>query len=158
MTSILRDALLATVLATVVALGTNAVRSRGLPLVQKEAYQLLVPCPEVTGPVPEMAASDPRLTARGTLVIDARTAEEYAAWHLPGARNVPFDFLSPTRPEVVSELAASGAPLVAVYGDGLDPDSGRELAAELMKKGIRNVLHVTGGAPALGGPASEELP
>ena len=97
-----------------------------------------------------MAPDDPRLARQGVLVIDARSPAEFRAWHLPGARSVPFDYLEPIGDGALRDVASSGAPLVAVYGDGADPDSGRELAKELSARGVRAVFHVQGGAPALG--------
>ena len=38
---------------------------------------------------------------------------------------------------------------MVVYGDGLEPDSGEELAKEIAGKGIRNVSFVQGGVKAL---------
>ena len=41
---------------------------------------------------------------------------------------------------------------MVVYGDGGDPDSGEQWAALLSGAGIKNVVFVKGGAPALGQP------
>ncbi|MFH1437767.1 MAG: hypothetical protein ABIJ56_18815, partial [Pseudomonadota bacterium] len=49
----------------------------------------------------------------------------------------------------LKEIASSGASMVVVYGDGDDPDSGKELGRELAGQGIRNVHYVEGGAPAI---------
>jgi len=144
-----RDAALVTAGCAVVAFGTNALRSMGIPVVAREPYQILVPCPDEVGESIEMAADDARLRSSGTLLIDARDTADYAAWHLERARSVPYDFLDPVNEKAVQEIASTGASVVAVYGDGAEPDSGRELAREIAGKGIRNVHHVVGGAPAL---------
>ena len=94
-----------------------------------------------------VAAGDPRLGS--ALIVDARPPEERGSFVWPGALEIPYDYLSPTPPEAVQRIAASGAPRVVVFGDGGDPDSGEQLARELAGKGLRNVCFVRGGAPAL---------
>lgn len=137
----------------VVAVASNAVRSNGIPLVQKEPYAILVPCPELVAEAEEMAPGDPRVNDGRTLLIDVRSPEEFKAWHLPSARNQPFDWLGPPVDDEVKRIArdtaASQAQRVVVYGDGDDPDSGREWARLLAGAHIRNVFFVRGGAPAL---------
>jgi rhodanese-related sulfurtransferase len=144
-----RDAALVAALCVVVSLAVNGVRTGGIPVVAREPYQILVPCPDEHGESEPMEAADPRLHAKGTVVVDAREKKDFDAWHLPGARNVTYDFLDPVSAKAVGELVADGAALVVVYGDGGDPDSGRELAREIAGRGVRNVHHVTGGATAL---------
>lgn len=145
----LRDAILVVAGCAAVGLSFNALRSGGIPVVQREQYDLLVPCPDISAEVDPMEPADPRLAEASTLVVDAREAEAFAGWHHPRARNVVYDFLDPVGEDAVRDIARSGARLVAVYGDGADPDTGRELAKEIASKGIRNVHFVRGGAPAL---------
>jgi rhodanese-related sulfurtransferase len=145
-----RDAAIVVALCAAAGIGTNAARRDGIPLIQKEEYQILVPCPELTGEVGLLEPDDARLKERGTLIIDARSVTQFDAWHLPDARSLPYDYLEPVAEKAVKELVASRASLIAVYGDGADPDSGHELAKELVAKGIRNVFQIKGGAPALG--------
>jgi len=132
-----------------IGLAVNGVRGDGIPLVQRTEYQILVPCPETTGDVETLLAGDSTLHDTRTLLVDARSGVEYERWHMPGATNVPFDYLDPTDPAAIHAMASSGARRVVVYGDGEDPDSGEQLAKELSGKGIRNVGFVVGGATAL---------
>lgn len=148
---IVRDAIIATLVCSVAGLAFNAVRPSGIPLIADTTYEIFVPCPEPLGEVEPLSPGDPRIQDGKALRIDARSAEEYAAWHLPDARHVPFDYLEGVPDEVVRRVAGSGAALVVVYGDGGDPDSGREMARELAGRGVRNVFFVQGGAPALRG-------
>ena len=149
----LRDAVIVLVGCAALALGVNAARARPLPLVAKEPYQILVPCPVLSGQADELTPSDPSLRAAGTLLVDARSATEFGAWHADQALSIPYDFLASVPAAAVHRVLGSGASRVVVYGDGGDPDSGRELAKELAAKGIRNVGFVKGGAPALRGAA-----
>lgn len=155
---ILRDAAIVTALSVVTALVVNAVRAEGIPLVQKEEYDILVPCPEPVGDPEKIAADDPRIKDDKSLLLDVRSKEEFTDWHLEGARNQPFDWLGPPVDEevgtVAKQVAASRAQRVIVYGDGDNPDSGREWAKLLSGARIKNVFYVEGGAPAL----NAELP
>lgn len=145
----LRDAIGVVIGCSLVALVVNAVRSEGIPLVAREAYQILVPCPETRGEAAALAPDAAAWRNPRALIVDARPATEFARWHAASALNVPYDYLEPTPPAVIQRIAASGAAEVIVYGDGGDPDSGEQLARELAGKGIRNVSYLTGGAAAL---------
>jgi hypothetical protein len=147
---VIRDALAVTLGCAAIGIGFNAIRTKGIALIQKEPYAILVPCPDLAGEVSPLAPEDALLREAGTLVLDARSSSEYQAWHVPSARHLPFDYLEPVPEKEVRAILSSGAARVVVYGDGSDPDSGRELAKEIAAKGVRNVFHLTGGAPALG--------
>jgi hypothetical protein len=139
--------------STLLALAANAVRPSTLPLVARVPYETLVPCPEPGGPVLALEPDDPALASERSFLVDARGAREYRARHLPGAVNVPFDWLEPLPGEQLRELAraiaASRAARVVVYGDGGRPDSGEYLGREISGRGIKYVHFVRGGAPAL---------
>lgn len=155
----LMDAVCVTAVSCFAALVFNAVRPDGLPVVATTPYQVLVPCPEPGGPVQEMAAGDPALGEVRTFFVDARSLEEYQARHLPGAVNLPYDWLDPVSEDrllaLALEIAGSGATRVVVYGDGGRPDSGEHLGREISGRGIKNVYFISGGAPAA---LTEEAP
>ena len=131
-------------------LAFNSLRPGGIPVIQRKAYDILVPCPEKVGEVKSMSPADfARLDRKGILVIDARESERFHEWHVPGALSVPFDYLMPVTDESLKSIASARVKMVVVYGDGLDPDSGRELGRELSGKGIRNVHFIKGGAEAV---------
>jgi rhodanese-related sulfurtransferase len=136
-----------------VALMVNAVRDDRLPLVAHEEYTILVPCPEPVGEAQPLKPDDPKVRAKNSLVIDARSPEEFQSWHLPGAMNLEFDWLGPPPDKevalVAKKMAATRTQNIVVYGDGGDPDSGREWARLLSGARLKNVHYVTGGAEAL---------
>lgn len=150
----LRDAIIVALGCAVVAVGINGLaHPEGIPLVAAKAYETLVPCPVPGGAVEPVDADSTLVDDEATFVVDARLGAEFGRWHLPRAVNINYDYLDPTPPSVIRELssdiARSRAQRVVVYGDGDDPDTGRLLAKEIAGQGIRNVVFVRGGAPAL---------
>jgi len=146
----LRDAGIVVVLSVLAALSFNTLRGAGsIPLVAREAYRILVPCPEPVGEVELILASEVRWGGARELVLDARLVQERRVWATDQALHVPFDFLEPVSDETLAELVASNAARVVVFGDGLVPDSGHELARELAGRGMVNVFSVEGGWPAV---------
>ena len=147
------EAALIAVASSGLALGVNALRECGLPLVATAPYQTMVPCPEPGGPVAGLDAGDPVLNEPRIFLIDARDRAAFESWHLPGAVNVPFDWLDPIpaleMKLLAATIASSRAIRVIVYGAGDSPDSGEHLAREISGRGIRGVHFVQGGAPAL---------
>lgn len=84
-------------------------------------------------------------TARGAVFVDARTAEEFAAGHIPGATNLPFDDVF-KNPELARAFADRGLPVV-VYCGGGDCELARSLAFSLIDAGHKRVLVFKDGLP-----------
>lgn len=107
--------------------------------------------PDVAGPLEVDLPLLAKLVAAGAaLVVDARDASEYAAGHIPGAVNVPFDdaYRNPGRLEA---LEARGRPIV-VYCSGGTCESSRMLAEMLVRDhGRRRVLVFEAGFPGWAG-------
>ena len=89
------------------------------------------------------------LDGQGKSCENHRGETDFKGWHPEGAWNIPFDYILPVTDGDIRKVASSGASGVIVYGDGGEPDSGRELARELAGRGINNVSCVAGGAQAL---------
>ena len=100
-----------------------------------------------------MAANAPDVLADDSFVVDARSKQEFDAWHVRRAINISYDYLDPTPKETLKGLAEtiarSRAKRVVVYGDGDTPDTGEQLAKEVSGHGIKHVFFVEGGAPEL---------
>ena len=152
---ILRDAIIAAAIFASVAFVVNAVRSDGLPLIADKPYDIFVPCPETLGVVEMMPSDDARILDEGSFLVDARSQEEFNAWHLDGAICITYDYLDPISPEelknITMNIAQSGKARLVVYGDGDGGQgtTGYELGRELAGNGIKNVFVIEGGADAL---------
>ena len=148
-----RDATIVVLAAAAIGVVSNLVRHKEkLSWIQATPYDLLVPCAEPVGQAQIIQASSPLVLDRTSLVIDARATSDYAEWHIEHAINVPFDWLGPPVQDDVTRvtqmITRSNVKRVIVYGDGDNPDSGREWARLLSGGGIRNVSFIDGGAPA----------
>ncbi|HNU68506.1 MAG TPA: rhodanese-like domain-containing protein [Myxococcota bacterium] len=151
---IVRDAIVVAAASAAVGILFNLAREEGIPLVAESPYEIFVPCPEPLGEVDAVLPTSGLLDqveirAGRTLVIDAGSSSDFSSWHLRGAINIPFDYIEPVADQVIRRVASSRARHVVVYGDGADPDSGRELARELAGRGISNIAFVEGGVQAL---------
>lgn len=79
------------------------------------------------------------LQQAGATVIDVRQPAEFAAAHVPGARNLPLDALDP------AAFAAHAGPLLVIcQGGGRSRDACGRLAAA----GVADVVDIAGGTAA----------
>lgn len=81
-----------------------------------------------------------RKSGAAPLVIDVRTAEEYAAGHIPGALNVPFDQVADRVDEI---RAPHGVALYCMVGP-----RARKGESALLAVGYDKVFHIEGGLAA----------
>jgi rhodanese-related sulfurtransferase len=82
----------------------------------------------------------------GVLVVDVRTAEEYAAGHLPGARRVQLDEIAAAI-DAGEFPATSDAPLLVYCRAG---SRSVQAAALLSERGFQRVYDLEGGITAWG--------
>lgn len=148
------DAMIMTAICSALGLAVNAwIHPHPLKLIADKPYETMVPCPVPGGKATALPCTDQRLYAKDSFIIDARDKASFDAWNVKGSMNVPFDYLDPTPPEMIEQVArkaaSSHARRVVVYGDGQDPDTGEQLAKEISGKGIKNVFFVVGGAEAI---------
>ena len=80
----IRDAVVVVVASAILALGTNAVRADGIPLVAREPYRIFVPCPEPSGEIFEIEPGHVRWgegrgsVPRGRLIRDSSSSRAVA--------------------------------------------------------------------------------
>ncbi len=83
---------------------------------------------------------DQRTSGEAPVVIDVRTAAEYAAGHVPGAINISFDQVA----ERISEVdAPHGVALYCMVGP-----RARKGETALLAAGYESVFHLEGGLAA----------
>ncbi len=138
----------------------NHFRSEGIPLVAKADYAIFVPCPETVTEAAKVtldqAGDDNLAFPAGAVLVDARPPEAFAAGHLPGAVNLPYDELDGVDPEAVAALVAQvGSGQAIVYCDGWEEEEdpalryahppSEFLADELKSAGLEKVTSLTGG-------------
>ncbi|MBW2734487.1 MAG: hypothetical protein JRH20_19040 [Deltaproteobacteria bacterium] len=145
--------------ASVLGWGVNAARRASLPLVAPFSYAH--DCPE------KFVLSSPQVAAKlalrlaqkqpgEVLFVDARPTELFSADHPPGARSIPYSFITPFG-------AGAAAPLRAYKHIFLYCDSPKDrlagLQAELMRKaGLSQVRTIKGGLAALRGASPSTRP
>jgi phage shock protein E len=109
------------------------------------AAVLALPVSADSPPVEAPTVTPAELQARresGTapVVIDVRSAAEFATGHIPGAVNIPFDEVA----ERISEVdAPNGVALYCMVGP-----RARKGEAALLASGYVSVLHIEGGLAA----------
>jgi rhodanese-related sulfurtransferase len=138
------------------------------PLPKSAAPSPAAPAPGTTPPAPPPAATAPTgdlpvipdldrpiqielatlkklHDAGAVLVVDARTAYEYADGHIAGAVNLPYnDALKD--PGRVERLGEAGRP-IAVYCSGSGCELSMDLAKLMIERGRKKVLVYEGGWP-----------
>lgn len=83
--------------------------------------------------------------ADAALIVDARDPEEYAAGHIPGAVNLPYDEVI-SNPSLIETLRSGGRPIVTYCGgEGCEVSLG--VAEELCAAGHARVAVYVGGFP-----------
>ena len=82
---------------------------------------------------------------QGTLMVDARSAEEYELGHISGAVSLPLDKFDQAFTTVQPELRKSK--LIIIYCSGGSCGTSEEVAKKLGEKGFRDLAVFTDGLP-----------
>lgn len=86
------------------------------------------------------------LDARAALIIDARDAEEFAAGHIPGAMNLPYEEVA-SDPARLTAVESGGMPIIIYCGGGTCEVSMNLAESFIYQAGKRKVLVYAGGWP-----------
>jgi rhodanese-related sulfurtransferase len=81
----------------------------------------------------------------GTILLDARSAEEYELGHVAGAASLPLDRFDAAYPQLEKELVK--AKMIIIYCSGGSCGTSEEVAKKLAEKGIKNLAIDTDGLP-----------
>lgn len=129
--------------AGLLALGVNAIRPDGIPLIgdwSPEARLSLENGTNLSIPIEEAEA----LFFSGEAVfLDARDASEYASGHIYGARNLPWMEFETAFEKVMGDVSRDV--VIVTYCDGEGCGLSRELALALLAKGYTHVRVLVNG-------------
>jgi rhodanese-related sulfurtransferase len=128
-------------LSAALALGVNAMRPGGLPLL--EAAQQSVVAEAVSGGEISIQDAALLLLSNRAVFLDARSVGEYVAGHIKGALSVPVEDYEGAKGQI--KAAAAGKEAVITYCDGMFCPLGQELADLLRTDGIENVRVLKNG-------------
>ena len=143
--TVIKNAVIIIAISSLFGISVNLLRPDGIPFIQKEKYEIFVPCPEPIKEVNPISPDSLGQEREHILFIDARLPDRYVKTNVPGSINITFDYLYPVCDKAVKKIVESGKQLIVGYGDGENPDSGHELARELAGRGIKNVKYIKGG-------------
>jgi rhodanese-related sulfurtransferase len=158
---ILLQAVILTAAGALVAVVANTVRAHGLPWTAR-SFDYQISCEEnlVAAQNRTFTVDDLRkvLGLKDVVVVDIRSAADFAAGHVAGARSLPVSSIMPTDPAKLAALKPFR--FVVVYDAGAELGRAEEFAGELKNAGITDVRFLgvgfagwraAGGAVATGG-------
>jgi 3-mercaptopyruvate sulfurtransferase SseA len=90
--------------------------------------------------------------ANAAVFVDARSAEEYAEGHIPGAISLPFDDVFKD-PDKAKNFDSGGKPIIT-YCSGGDCELSKSLATSFIDNGHKKVLVFMGGMPGWKDPGN----
>lgn len=154
--SFLLRAVLLVLVPSLLALGFNLVRPKGIPFVADTNYtdEILVPCPENLMEATAVAVADLPEDPTRFRYVDSRSRGAYLAGHIPGAINIPHRPLRADDEQYQTNIERDLEPIRSVPGEQIvvcgDPQigCGRDLAAVLLENGFVSVRYIDGGCPA----------
>jgi len=130
---------------------SNTIRSDDVPWIStKMSMQELKPVPadslrdSTSAPFPILIHLEEVEKHRGkdAVIIDARLPESYAAGHIKGAVNIPFENLDPYQ-KVLSEIPKDT--MLIVYCDGQDCDLSYDLSLYMIQHGYKRIFEYEDG-------------
>jgi len=135
--------MLAMVVASILfGLGSNFFSANPLPLFRK------MPAAAPAVAIPGFAEADADLVRQfsadpGVALIDARTIENFAMGHIPGAVSLPISRFDEFFPNRLERLRS--ARMLVVYCSGRTCSDSQELAWRLFQKGFKSLFLYKGG-------------
>ncbi len=148
MRAALKEALFIVIISAVLGLAANTLNPRGVSVAARRptaapAADSLLAADAVDGPpVVDRRQVLNLLEGGKALLIDARTPEEFAVGHIPGAVNIAVDRLE----EFVEQMEALPQDkLLICYCDGPPCDKGETLARLLFEQGFKRCAYYDAG-------------
>jgi len=131
------------ILACLIAIGTNQLRSDGLPLVGNWSVEARFSDAAGDSMVISLEQAKQLFKKDEALFLDARPESQYAEGHIQGALNCPWYAVDRYFMELADRL--DGQKVVITYCDGESCDLSHELALFLKETGFKNVHVLVNG-------------
>ncbi len=130
-------------LAALIALGVNQIRSDGIPLVGDWSAEARFVDEAGDSLTISLDEARKRFAAGAALFLDARSPDDYARGHIGGALNLPWQGADRHFMEIADRL--SGDKTIITYCDGETCDLSHELALFLKEMGFADVQVLVNG-------------
>ena len=129
--------------AGILALSANALRTDSLPLIGD--WSIDARMATITGERLDISLPEAQnfFNSRSAVFLDARSANDYARGHIPGARSLPWQDVELFLTEVAGDLE-SETPIIT-YCDGETCNLSHDLALFLKDAGFMNVRVLVNG-------------
>jgi rhodanese-related sulfurtransferase len=132
LSNVVFGAIVLALVGTAAGLAFNRMRPSGLSL---NATGPL--CPPAQAKYTTLDAAAAAFGSKAAVFVDARTPEEYATGHIPGAIDLPLTDFDSVFPALREQLAR--APGVITYCDGPDCRAAEYLGDRLLNEGLESV-------------------
>lgn len=129
------------VASAALALGANALRSDGVPLIRTKPPSAATESHGVA--VISLGSFLEATTRPGVVILDARPAEDFEEAHIPRAQNLPSEASEEQFAAVLQDLGYDQE--IITYCSGIECDAAEEVAAQLLDRGYMNVKVFSGG-------------
>lgn len=139
----MRQAVAIFLFSALLALLVNALRPDGLAWVGDWTPQAQLALNTGENLMISLPEAEAFYYAEAALMLDARSPEEYAAGHIAGARNLPWEQFDAHMNEVIQEVYRED--LIITYCDGESCNLSQEVALALMDRGYTNVRVLVNG-------------
>ncbi|HPD60380.1 MAG TPA: rhodanese-like domain-containing protein [Thermodesulfobacteriota bacterium] len=127
--------------ATSLAFLTNFFRSDGLPLIRPKL--LPVSAEDNQGNNISLQTLKEKFKQPGVIIFDARSPEEFAEGHIPGAKNLPYYEFAEKASGVLKNIPFDQE--IIVYCEGLECSNAEDLSFLLKENGYTQVKIFEGG-------------
>lgn len=131
------------VLAGAIAMGVNQWRSDGIVLVGDWTPEARIADTAGDSLIVDLAEANRLFQEEAAIFVDARPENQYAAGHIQGALNIPWQDVDRYFVETADRLGS--APTVITYCDGESCDLSHELALFLKGMGFKDVRVLVNG-------------
>ncbi len=131
------------VLAAITAIGTNAWRSDGVPLVGDWSVEARFSDTAGDSMVISLEQAAERFEKEAALFLDARPQDQYLKGHILGALNLPWQEVDQHFMEMADRI--DGSEMIITYCDGESCDLSHGLALFLKEMGYENVRVLVNG-------------